>query len=281
MNSIGNLTLLGGSKNVEAGNYSFEDKLNVYKGSGKYNDSKKGMTSFLIIQKIAQDVNAGNIKKWDRTAMENRWNWFLNEIKDLLQIDVSSIFINEINKIEDINNKTLINPKKKTEKIDSNIKKLDQGQLFEKEAKKQERKRKNKEFFNHFLEEMEREHPDFYLRHAVNNAIHATPSKFFSKITIFRAVDNPRVGIFWNVRKDEDHKLFELMKKDANFPKNFKMKEISDDKNFGVCLYFDDIYDPSTYSKQVEFLKTNLILIYNYMNKKISECEKNLNLKAS
>ena len=282
LNSIGNLTLLGGSKNVEAGNNSFEDKLNIYKGSGKYNDSKKGMTSFLITQKIAQDVNAGNIKKWDRTAMENRWNWFLNEIKDLLQIDVSSIFINEKNKIEDINNKTLINPKKKTENIDSNIKKLDQGRLFEKETKKQERKRKNKEFFNNFLEEMEREHPDIYLRHSNSNAIHATLSKFFGKITIFREAGNHhRVGIFWKVRKDEDHKLFELMKKDVNFPKNFKMEEISDDRYFVEDLPFDDIYDSSTYSKQVEFLKTNLVLIYNYMNKKISEFEKNLNPKAS
>ena len=374
LNSIGNLTLLGGSKNVEASNNSLKIKLNIYKGKGKHNKSKKGVTSFLITQKIAQDVNAGNIEKWDKNAMENRWNWFLYELKDLLQIDISSILINEKNKIEDIKNKTLIKPEKKVEKINEvnpaflqefkvswdlqqviristatrpqaikkiweyirdhklqdeenrrqiNVDGTPLGKLFpgkkslsmfelpkmvdnhlephgetkqqerkqkdkkqekKQKNKKEEKKQKNKEFFNQFLDEMKEGHPDFYLRHSVNNAIHATPSKSFSRITVFRAVDNPRVGIFWIARKNEDHQLFELMKKDANFPKTFNMEEevISwpDDGDFihrifGVYLYFNDIYDPSTYTKQMEFLKTNLILIYNFMSRKILEFETN------
>ena len=362
LNSIGNLTLLGGSKNVEASNNFFEIKLNVYKGAGKHNKSKKGVTSFLITQKIAQNVNAGNTKKWDKNAMENRWNWFLNEIKDLLQIDISSIFINEKNKIEDIKNKTLIKPEKKIEKTDEinpefskefkvsrdlqqvikisnvtrpqatkkiweyirdhklqdeknrrqiNVDGTPLGKLFpgkksismfdlpkmvanhlepHGETKQQERKQKNKEFFNQFLDEMKKEHPNFYLRHSVNNAIHATPSKSFSRITIFRAVDNPRVGIFWLARgKEEDWKLFELMKKDSGFPKSFKIYERNrvmageffTAVELSTTLNFNDIYDPSTYTKQMEFLKTNLVLIYNYISQKILEFEKNLNPKAS
>ena len=104
LNTIGNLTLLGGKKNIEASNLSFENKLKIYKGKGK----QKGVTPFLITQKIPQDINEGVITKWNKEAIEKRWNWFLREIKNLLQIDVSSIFIDEKNKIEDIKRKTLI-----------------------------------------------------------------------------------------------------------------------------------------------------------------------------
>ena len=110
------------------------------------------------------------------------------------------------------------------------------------------------------------------------------------RITIFRNVDNPRVGIFWLARgKEKDWKLFELIKKDSGFPKSFKIyeknREIGGEfftaAELSTTLNFNDIYDPSTYSKQMEFLKTNLILIYNYISQKISEFEKNLNPKAS
>lgn len=278
LNSIGNLTLLGGSKNVEASNNSFKTKLNVYKGKGKYNSSKKGITSFMITQKIAQDVSADNIKTWNKDAIESRWNWFLNELKDLLQIDISSILVNDNNKIEDIKSKTLIQPEKEVKKNSYSIETVGMG-----------RKIKNKEFFNRFLDEMKQEHPDFYLKHSVNNAIHATLSKSFSKITVFRAVDKPRVGIFWLARgKEEDWRLFDLMKADPKFPKSFeiyeKEKEIKGEvfvsAQFVTTLDFKDIYNPSTYPKQMEFLKTNLVLIYNYMSQKITELEKN-NPKAS
>ncbi len=267
LNSIGNLTLLGGSKNVSASNNPFKTKLNIYNGKGKYNNSKKGVTRFMISQKIAQDVNEGNIEKWDKNAMEKRWNWFLNELKDLLQVDVSSILINDKNKIEDIKKqKPADNFKKKIIKIDKKM-----------------RREKNKEFFNQFLDEMKKEHPDFYLKHSVNNAIHATPSKSFSKITVFRAVDNPRVGIFWQAKeKEEDWKLFELMKADPEFPKSFKIYEETKEQEgeiltsaqLSIILNFNDIYDPATYLKQKEFLKTNLVLIYNYMSQKMLELKK-------
>ena len=362
LNSIGNLTLLGGSKNVEASNLPFGAKLNIYKGKGKSNNKKKGITNFLITQKIAQDMYEGNLEKWDKNAIENRWNWFLSELKDLLQIDISSISINEKNKIEDIKNKTLIKPRKNLGKIDEvnpeflqefkvsqdlqqiigitnvsrpqatkkvwehirdhklqdennprqlNIADTPFGKLFPdkksismfelpkmianhlepyKETNQQKTKQKNKDFFNQFIDEMKKEHPDFYLRHSVNNAIHATPSKSFSRITVFRNINNPRVGIFWLAReKEKDWKLLELMKKDSAFPKPFKIYEqyrerggeFSTAAEVSATLNFNDIYDPSTYQKQVEFLKTNLVLIYDYMRQKISEFEKNLNPKAS
>ena len=93
MNSIGNLTLLRGKKNIEASNKPFKNKLKIYNGKGK----DKGITSLMITQKIARDVNEGKIQKWDKKAMQNRWNWFLNELKDLLRFDVSEILINEKN----------------------------------------------------------------------------------------------------------------------------------------------------------------------------------------
>lgn len=310
LNSIGNLTLLGGSKNVEASNLPFEAKLNIYKGKGKSNNKKKGITNFLITQKIAQDMYEGNLEKWDKNAMENRWNWFLNELKDLLQINVSPILINEKNKIEDIKIKTLIKSEKKIHKIidKTNNPIKESGQLFEsgeKETKKQEKKRKNKEFFNQFLDEMKEEHPDFYLRRSVNNAIKAVPSKSFSHITVYRSVENHHcIGVFWLVKKEKDRKLFELMKADSEFPKDFKIHEpnraikwtdnktvnqkardwrakFRDAPDLSTILNFNDIYDPSTYLKQKEFLKTNLVSIYNYMKQKFSELEKNLNPKAS
>ncbi|MDE0119188.1 MAG: DUF262 domain-containing HNH endonuclease family protein [Bdellovibrionales bacterium] len=104
LHSIGNLTLLGGSKNVEASNNSFKVKLNVYKGAGKHNKSKKGVTSFQITQRIAQNVYERDIEKWNKQSIEDRWNWFLDELQTLLRIDASSIYVSELNKIEDIKN---------------------------------------------------------------------------------------------------------------------------------------------------------------------------------
>ena len=100
LNSIGNLTLLGGSKNIVANNNPFNIKLNVYKGKGKNNDKKKGVTKFEITQRIAYAVNEGNIKQWNKEAMENRWNWFLDELSILLRIDTSSIHTNKISECE-------------------------------------------------------------------------------------------------------------------------------------------------------------------------------------
>ncbi len=80
INSIGNLTLLKGKKNITASNKPFKNKLRIYRGKGK----DKGITSLLITQQIARDANEGKIENWDKKAIEKRRNWLLSELEDLL-----------------------------------------------------------------------------------------------------------------------------------------------------------------------------------------------------
>jgi len=94
INSIGNLTLLSGKKNIEASNNPFEDKINIYDGKGKYGIDDKKVTSFSITQKIRNDYNTNKFnKQWNEKAIINRWNWFLDEFEKLLAVNVSSIKI--------------------------------------------------------------------------------------------------------------------------------------------------------------------------------------------
>lgn len=93
LHSIGNLTLLSGAKNIEASNNPFESKVSVYKGKGKYSDKKEGITGFRITQKIVDEFDAGKTGKWDEVAMINRWNWFCEELGEILEIDCSSIML--------------------------------------------------------------------------------------------------------------------------------------------------------------------------------------------
>ena len=277
LNSIGNLTLLGGRKNIEASNNPFKVKLNVYKGRGKYNDSKKGVTNFQITQKIAQDVSEGHIKQWDKKAMKDRWNWFLNELEELLRIDTSSIRLDEQNKIEDIKNQVI--------SISTYKKEQSEKELSERKNRKEERKQKNKEFFNQFISEIKEEYPDFDLKHLTNNAVRVDLLKPFSHITVFRTVNSDHyidshhyIGMFWAVREETANSaLFHLIKEDSSRPNSF---QIYDDylSMSSIVLEekerFKDIYDPSSYPEQIKFLKENLILLYRYMAQKISELEK-------
>ncbi|MBK9293913.1 MAG: HNH endonuclease [Oligoflexia bacterium] len=91
LHSIGNLTLLSGSKNIEASNNSFKDKLSIYKGKGKYNDKKEGITAFHITQNILNDYNQRKIKQWDEISIVNRWNWVCEEVAEILGINTKSI----------------------------------------------------------------------------------------------------------------------------------------------------------------------------------------------
>jgi len=95
INSIGNLTLLSGKKNIEASNNPFEEKINIYEGKGRYGNDDKKVTSFSITQKIKNDYNTGKFnKQWNEKAIINRWNWFLDEFEKILDIDISKIKIN-------------------------------------------------------------------------------------------------------------------------------------------------------------------------------------------
>jgi uncharacterized protein with ParB-like and HNH nuclease domain len=91
-NSIGNLTLLSGSKNIEASNNSFLTKTNVYKGLGKNNNKSNGVTGFEITKLIINeniDSNSGIIWGPDNTI--SRWNWFCDEFTKVFEFDTSSI----------------------------------------------------------------------------------------------------------------------------------------------------------------------------------------------
>ena len=91
LHSIGNLTLLSGRKNIEASNNPFKTKLDIYRGKGKYGDKEEGITGFEITQKISDDVTNKDITDWNEKSMKLRWNWFLNQIESLLDIDCTKI----------------------------------------------------------------------------------------------------------------------------------------------------------------------------------------------
>ncbi len=87
LNRPGNLTLLCGSKNIEASNNPFDKKIKVYSGKGLYEDKDTKITAFNITQKIVNDFNA-NIyqKQWNEKAIKDRWNWFCGEVEKLMDI---------------------------------------------------------------------------------------------------------------------------------------------------------------------------------------------------
>ena len=92
LHTAGNLTLLSSKKNIEAQNYSFVDKINIYQGLGKKQNKTDGITSFRICQKIVDDYNAKKYnKEWTEQAMKDRYNWFIKEIGTILNINTDSI----------------------------------------------------------------------------------------------------------------------------------------------------------------------------------------------
>jgi hypothetical protein len=92
LHTAGNLTLLSSKKNIEAQNYSFEDKINIYQGLGKKQNKTDGITSFRICQKIVDDYNANKYNgEWTEQAMKDRYNWFIKEIGTILNINTDSI----------------------------------------------------------------------------------------------------------------------------------------------------------------------------------------------
>jgi uncharacterized protein with ParB-like and HNH nuclease domain len=92
LHCAGNLTLLSSKKNIEAQNYSFEDKINIYQGLGKKQDKTDGITSFRICQKIVDDYNSKKYnQKWNEIAIIDRYNWFIKEVGEILKINTDSI----------------------------------------------------------------------------------------------------------------------------------------------------------------------------------------------
>lgn len=92
LNSAGNLTLLGGAKNIEASNNPFATKMDVYRGKGKYDNKNDKITAFLITQRISSDYESGKYtEKWTQEAMIDRWKWFFGEIGEILDLNVNDL----------------------------------------------------------------------------------------------------------------------------------------------------------------------------------------------
>jgi uncharacterized protein with ParB-like and HNH nuclease domain len=92
LESGGNLTLLSGSKNIEASDNPFSIKMSIYNGKGKYGDKDTKITSFNISQSIFRDYESNIFNgQWNEVAIKKRWEWFCNEITALFNIDTSII----------------------------------------------------------------------------------------------------------------------------------------------------------------------------------------------
>lgn len=79
LNSLGNLTLLSGTKNIQASNRNFADKTEIYKGNnGKGFDGK---TSFEITKSVID-----NYTTWTTETITERYNWLLTETKRIFEI---------------------------------------------------------------------------------------------------------------------------------------------------------------------------------------------------
>lgn len=96
LNSLGNLTLLSGAKNIEASNNPFNVKIEVYRGKGKYDQKNEKITAFKITQSIVDDYDKKKYNgHWNDKSIKARWEWVLDEIEELLDINCSSIRISE------------------------------------------------------------------------------------------------------------------------------------------------------------------------------------------
>jgi len=92
IHSGANLTLLSGSKNLDARNYKFDKKIKSYDGTGLENADDRKVTSFNITQRIVNDYNSARFnKEWNIEAMNSRWTWFCQQIERVLEIDLSKI----------------------------------------------------------------------------------------------------------------------------------------------------------------------------------------------
>mgnify|MGYP003582690041 FL=1 len=77
LNSLGNLTLLSGNKNIRASNRNYADKKEIYIGKGL-----DGKTSFEITKWVFE--NCPN--DWNADAIQKRKEWLIDEIKNIFEI---------------------------------------------------------------------------------------------------------------------------------------------------------------------------------------------------
>jgi uncharacterized protein with ParB-like and HNH nuclease domain len=85
-----NLTLLSGSKNLDARHYKFETKIKSYDGSGFEDAKDLKMSCFNITQRIVNDYNSNKFnKEWNVDSINNRWVWFCQQVESILEIDLT------------------------------------------------------------------------------------------------------------------------------------------------------------------------------------------------
>lgn len=77
LNSLGNLTLLSGPKNIRASNRDYLNKKEIYNGKGL-----DGKSSFEITKKIIEDAP----NEWNVSEIIKRKNWLINQVKEILDI---------------------------------------------------------------------------------------------------------------------------------------------------------------------------------------------------
>lgn len=92
LHTIGNLTLLSGTKNIQASYNSFPKKLSIYDGKGI-----DGMTSFRITQQIRDTY-----KKWNEDEFIDRYNWILKQVGSILNINLDSINKTELSEFVEV-----------------------------------------------------------------------------------------------------------------------------------------------------------------------------------
>ncbi|OPH40002.1 DUF262 domain-containing protein [Moraxella equi] len=78
LNSLGNLTLLSGNKNIRASNRNYADKKEIYIGKGL-----DGKTSFEITKWVFENYPDG----WNADTIKERKEWLIDEIKKIFEIE--------------------------------------------------------------------------------------------------------------------------------------------------------------------------------------------------
>lgn len=122
VNTLGNLTLLSGKKNIEASNRPFPDKMDIYKGKGI-----DGMTGYLVTQKIYNDSLTN--KDWDINKINERKNFLLNEISKILEIDLNKKYDDKVEEIEEERDPIISSDEKEELRLDFWTKLLDKAKL--------------------------------------------------------------------------------------------------------------------------------------------------------
>jgi len=86
VNTIGNLTLLSGKKNIAASCNSFVKKVEEnYKGKGE-----DGNTGFVITQYLVNNSAKDDVRVWDEEKITERKKWVLGEMERIFEIQIAN-----------------------------------------------------------------------------------------------------------------------------------------------------------------------------------------------